>query len=241
MSNDLSDLLTADFGFDVSRGNYADCTPLNIFGFNNTLSTDFETIWNDSTAYVFPTQALEMTLVSTSGSDTMDVLISGLDAQYHMISEVVTLTGTSPVTTDKLFFRINSVVILSGSNVGNITVKNGTVTYGFIGPEIGLTQACVYTVPAGHALYIFRITANSATATGSQYVTIRNYTKSHTGRILRVASATMGHSQVDYNRQIPFKVDEKTDFQFEAKSSSSSNVVAMFIEGILQNKVPGSL
>ena len=241
MSNDLSDLLTADFGFDVSRGNYSDCTPLNIFGFNNALGTGFETVWNDSTAYVFPTQALEMTLVSTSGSDTMEVLISGLDAQYYMISEVVTLTGTSAVTTDKLFFRINSAVILSGSNAGNITITNGAVTYGFIGTGIGLTQACVYTVPAGHALYIFRITANSATATGAQYVTIRNYTKTQTGRILRVASATLSSSQVDYNRQIPFKIDEKTDFQFEAKSSASTNVIAMFVEGILQNKVPGSL
>ena len=83
--------------------------------------------------------------------------------------------------------------------------------------------------------------AGTTAATGAQYVTIRNYTKTQTGRILRVASATLSSSQVDYNRQIPFKIDEKTDFQFEAKSSASTNVIAMFVEGILQNKVPGSL
>lgn len=241
MSNDLSDLLTENFGFDVARGNYADCSALNVFGINNSVGATFETVWENSNTYVFPTQGLAMTLVSTSALDTMNVLINGLDEQYRIITEIIALTGTSAVTTNKLFFRINSAVILSGSNVGTITIKNATVTYGLITPGSGITQACLYTVPVGHSMHIFRITANSATATGAQYVTIRNCTKTPTGRTLRVAAATLSSSQVDYNRQIPFKIEEKTDFQFEAQSSSSTNVIAVFVEAVLQNKVPGSL
>jgi hypothetical protein len=32
---------------------------------------------------------------------------------------------------------------------------------------------------------------------------------------------------------VPFKIEEKTDFHFEAKSSASSNEAAIFIEAIL--------
>ena len=40
-------------------------------------------------------------------------------------------------------------------------------------------------------------------------------------------------SQVSYYRQVPFKIAEKSDFHFEAKSSSSSNEISMFMEAVL--------
>jgi hypothetical protein len=35
-----------------------------------------------------------MAIVSTSALDTMDVLVDGLDADYNVLQEIVTLTGT---------------------------------------------------------------------------------------------------------------------------------------------------
>ncbi len=173
-----------------------------------------------------------MDLVSTSTSDTMDVLVNGLDANYDEISETVTLTGTVAVTTSASFLRINSAVILGGNNAGDISISNGGTTYGFIGTNLGATQACVYTVPAGHSLYLFRIDFNSATTNGNKYVTVRNRLSTDTGRILHVAEATFAVSQVSYDRQVPFKIAEKTDFEFQAKSSSSTNEVAVFVEAV---------
>lgn len=241
MSNDLSDFHTANLGFDIARGNFSDCSAVNIFGFNNSLGATFETIWNDSVAYTFPASASTLSAVSDNSGDTMDVLITGLDANYVGISETVTLTGLTPVSTSKSFLRINSAVILSGANAGGISINIGATLHAFIGAGLGITQACIYTVPKDHSLYLFRITVNSATATGSQYVTIRNYTSTSTGRVLRVAEATLSSSQAEYNRQVPFKIGEKTDFLFEAKSSSSTNVVAVFVEAALVNDKPGSL
>lgn len=218
--------------YDVARGIFPHESALNIFGFNRAVETVFETVWNDGATYAFPSAAVIMSVVSTSASDVMPVLISGLDSDYEPISETVTLTGTSAVTTTTPFFRINSAVILAGSNVGGITISNGGVKYAFIGATLGVTQACIYTVPAGHSMYIFRIDANSATTNANKFITIRNVITTN-GRTLRVAEATFATSQVSYDRQVPFKIGEKTDFQFEAKSSSGTNEVAIFVEATL--------
>jgi mevalonate kinase len=51
--------------------------------------------------------------------------------------------------------------------------------------------------------------------------------------VLHVAEATFSTSQVSYDRQVPFKIAEKTDFEFQAKSSSGDNEVAVFVECVL--------
>ena len=98
---------------------------VNIFGFNRAVGTSFETVWNDGGTYAYPGSAVTMDLVSSSASDTMQVMVTGLDADYASIFDVVTLNGTGSVTTAKSFYRINSAVILTGSNVGDITISNG--------------------------------------------------------------------------------------------------------------------
>lgn len=206
---------------------------VNIFGFNRTLGTTFQTLWNQTGAYVFPSSAVTMSAVSSSASDTMQVLISGLDADYKSVAAVVTLSGTTPVTTTQTFLRINSALILSGSNVGNITISNGGTTYAYIEATIGITQACHYTVPVGFALYLFRIDVTSGTVNPNKYITMRNVVRTSAGRTLRVAEATFQNNQVSFDRQVPFRIAEKSDFEFEMKSSSGTNEVAIFVEGIL--------
>jgi hypothetical protein len=227
------DMPTPHFLHDVVKGNIWDSKPVNIFGFNRAIGSSFETLWDDGGDYVYPSSALVMSVVSSSALDTMDVLIVGLDADHTEISETVTLTGTSSITTTLSFYRINSAVILSGSNVGNITISNGGVTYAYIQANIGTTQSSVYTVPAGHSLYLFRIDVLSGTNNGNQFLTFRNVITSGTGRTLRVAEATFSTSQASFDRQVPFKISEKSDLHFEAKSSSSTNEISIFIEAIL--------
>lgn len=223
---------TSNFLFDIARGNMVGASAVNIFGFNTVVGDTYETLWNVGGEYVFPTEAKAMTIVS-SAADTMQVLINGLDADYRELVQVVTLTGTTPVAIPKSIFRINSAVILSGSNVGNITIASGGVTYGYIQAGLGVTQSCVYTVPESHKLYLFRIDLNSATANPNKYITIHNVVCAANGRKVKVAQATFATSQVSYDRQVPFMIDEKSDFTFEAKSSSGENEVAIFVEAVL--------
>ena len=218
--------------FDVAKGNIFNEKAVNIFGINRTVGIAYETIWDDSGSYVYPSSALIMSVVSTSASDTMDVLVDGLDADYNVLQETVTLTGTVAVNTTGAFFRINSLVILGGENVGGISASNGGIQYAFIGPLLGVSQSSVYTVPAGHSFYLFRIDVNSATTNGNKFLYIRNVVTTN-GRTIRASEATFAVSQVSYDRQVPFKIVEKSDFSFEAKSSSSTNEIAIFLEGVL--------
>lgn len=224
-------------GFDIARLNIAEATPINLFGYNSVVGTDYETLWNVGGKY--PINATEGTLSvvsSASGDSSKRVLIQGVDEEFKAISEVVTLDAidaTTPVVSAFQFMRVNQVILLDGENAGNITITRGASTLGYIAIGEGISQACQYTVPAGYSLYLFRINVNSATANPNKYIRFRNVTRTKDGRVIRIARATSATSEVTYDRQIPFRIDECTYFEFEAQSSSGDNEVAIFVECVL--------
>lgn len=227
-------------GFDIARLNIAEATPVNLFGYNAAVGGSYETIWNFGAKYPINGTAGVMSVVSSAAGDSSKrVLIQGVDGEFKAVSQVVTLdatNATTPVSTTQQFLRINQAIMLDGENAGNISITKGGSTYGYIGIGEGLSQACQYTVPEGYSLYIFRITMNSATANPNKFIRFRNVTQDKNGRVLRVARATSAVSQVQYDRQIPFRINECTYFEFEAQSSSGENEVAMFIEcALLKN------
>ena len=121
-------------GVDIAKGVVMDASQRNIFGttggVENIVTDEFRTPWELASNYTFPTAAAQMSLVSTSASDTaVTVLILGLDADYNPISEVKTLTGTTPITTTNSYFRINDIVCTAGNAVGDITLSVGVNVY----------------------------------------------------------------------------------------------------------------
>ena len=222
----------------VARGNVPGALVNNVFGFNTAVGTTFIAPWElaASTQYVFPSSAVVMALVSSSASDTaVQVLVNGLDADYVAISETITLNGTVAVNTTKSYLRINSMVTVGTTNaVGNISLTNGGVTYGYIAIGVGRTQMAQYTVPAGSSFYLERINAWSATSTGaSKYLRFRNRVQTSTGVTYDVAQATFSDTPLEVYRDYPFKYSEKTSIQFQVLSSSGTNEVAIAVEGVL--------
>lgn len=229
---DINKTSSRNHYLDVVRGLRSDCAPFALFGFNRTIDTTYETVWNDGGGvYSFPGSALTMTLVSSSASDTMSVKITGLDANYLEITDTITLTGTVAKTSNKAFFRINRAEILSGSNVGNITISNGGTTYAYIEAGYGVTQCAFYTVPAGMSLYITRVDFTSGTINSNKYMTARAKSVKD-GTTIRFFETTFVTSQLAYDLKVPFRIYEKTDFSFEAKSSSGTNELSIFVNGI---------
>lgn len=210
-----------------------DAQQVQLFGFNRSIETAYETVWNNGGGlYTFPTEALTMSCVSSSASDTMSILIQGLDANYAAIDDVVTLTGTTPVSSNIQFFRINTVVILSGNNVGNISLTNGGTTYAYIEAAHGTEQAIIYTTPARQSLYVFTAQFTSGTVNPNKYITSRGVTRSSTGRIIRFWESTF-QQDVSFDLAVPFRVPPKTDFTIEAKSSSGTNELSIYIGAVL--------
>jgi hypothetical protein len=221
----------------VSRGLVRDTEVRNIFGFNLSIGETYIPAWENATAYTYPTVALNMTANSSNSADT-DVTITtiGLDANYNRIANTVTLNGTSNVNIGS-FYRINDVITISGNARGDVTIANNAVTYAKINQGTGKNQASIFTVPAGHEFYLYRIDAFCATASiNNRHLFFKNFIRQSNGTILRVAETTF-LEQMNIQRRIPFRYAEKTDIQLQLKSSASTQEISVFAEGIL-TKVP---
>jgi len=223
------------FELQVARGQIAGHEVLNVFGFASAVSTSFVAVWENNAAYVFPTVASTMVASSSSASDTaVTILISGLDATYARVSESVTLNGTTDVTTTQSFFRINSVVTTSGVAVGTVYVKNaGGTTYAQITIGNGRTNMSVNTVPAGYTAYLTQFDAFSSTSvTSGVYATFRALLTSSTGIANVVLTAPFLNTYA-ITRPYPIAISEKTDLQFQCKSSGAGLGIATVAIGIL--------
>jgi len=221
------------FNLQLARNQISFHSQINLFGYQTSVGTTPIAIWENATAYAYPSSAVVMTLVSGSAADTMGVLISGLDASYNPISEVVTLNGTSNVNTTKSYFRINSMVITSGTNAGIITAKNGGTTYAQIAIAIGKTQNSWYTVPAGNTFFFNRVqVSTNQVYTAGTYATYQVYTKSPTGTVLVVLQQPFVSTFV-VQRQTPFSYPAGTDIQWQVGASASTAAVGVVVEGWL--------
>ena len=223
-----------EFRLDVARGKVRGASVVNIFGFNASTTTNMRALWElaDTTDYVFPTSAVNMTVTSDAADDGKTMLIVGLDANYEEIQETVTLNSVTPPVTTLAFFRINNVVMISATNAADISITNGGVTYARINATLGTNQASIYTVPAGCEFYLYRIDAFMNDASAAKPGLFRNRVSFPNGRVLRVAD-TPYLNQMNIKRDFPFRYEEKTDIQLQVKTLSGTTYAGVFGEGIV--------
>jgi len=253
------------FDLQVSRNQISGHTPVSIFGYGTTGTTAglFVTMWENSptTNYVFPSSAQVMYVASTVGAGDSGALIqvTGLDANYNPISEIVALGATAGtgVATTKSFFRINNISVALSSTVqptGVITLQNqaatsGAVEYAQINTttfngstiSIGTSQMSVYTVPANTTLQLTRFTANSSfTGNTANYCTYRavaqypSVLNSSATLVRRVVLNTPFVQQFNIQRTFPFVYPAGTDVQWQiAPSATTACTVGINIGGVL--------
>lgn len=230
---------TEDTFLNATRGLIRGGEVRNIFGkalgTNSVVTGSYRTPWELAADYVFPPSALAMSVTSdigTTADDGVTVLIKGLDADYNIKTEVATITNGTPYVTEA-FLRINDAVVLSGNPTGNISVVNGATTYAKILAGTGKNQAAVFSVPAGHCYYLYRIDAFATDSNGGKAAFFRNYVGSNgSGVEFRVAE-TQFFENMSIQRRFPFKYDEKSDIKMQLKSSSGSIDGSIFAEGLL--------
>lgn len=151
---------------DIARGVQDGWSGVRVFGRNSDVDTGTEDVWSQGGIWAAPTAARIHAIVSGSvndaaaGTGARTVQIIGLDSNYDVISEIVTLNGTGAVNTVNSYIRINSMEVLTvgsgGTNAGAITATaavNSTVTIGILAGDARSTTS-VYTVPNNHTMYI---------------------------------------------------------------------------------------
>lgn len=220
------------FDLQVARGQITGHSAVNVYGYQANVATAFIPIWEVNTDYTYPVAATQMHVIGT-GSDTARVLINGLDANYNIISETVTLNGTSNVTTTNSYFRINGMQVTSGNPANSVVLQDltNTTTYAKINAGVGRTQAAIYTVPAGYTFYLERVNIYTS-LNGNNYVTYRNKTISSNGVITLTQQAPFPVSY-EAQRVMPRPFPEKTDIQLQCKVNSATGEVAIAQEGYL--------
>lgn len=162
----------------IASGKLVGYSIVNKFGLNPDVDmAGNEDIWGGDGYYTgFATAAEQLRVSSSSANDTSagtgarTVRITGLDSNYAVITETVTLNGTSNVTTTQSFLRAHTMTTLTagsgGVNAGVITVaQNVTTTNVMLSMSIGRNQTnnSAYTVPAGYTAYMTTLTAACGT------------------------------------------------------------------------------
>jgi len=229
--------LNEPFELQVSRGQVAFHSLVSIQGYNASMPTSFRAPWElaNSVAYVFPSSAVAMTFTSAS-SETLTMIVSGLDDTYTLKSATVTFTAsTTGVVTSgtSTFFRINRMTITSGTSAGNITAANGGTTYAQINAGAGVSQAAIYTVPAGYTFNLYRAIAFSHN-NGNANCTYRVYSQTISGGVTTPLIVLTAPFIATYTstRVYPRPYVEKTDIQWQLNQSTVAPG-SIQLEGVL--------
>ena len=228
------------FELQVARSQISLHNVVNIFGYQPSVTTTSIPVWENASTYTYPTSALTMTYASTV-SETLTMTVTGLDANYVVVTDTVTFSGgtSGTATNGTAFFRINSMIVtsvatLGGSNVGTITAKNGGTTYAQIAIGVGKTQMAIYTVPANYSFYLNRIDVFASNPyTSANNLTFINWEQNPSTKVAFNVAQSPFISILDIHRQYPLIYTEKTDIQFRVNTTAGTYAVGAFGEGVL--------
>ena len=151
--------------FTSSLGRVAGHSRVAIYGHSPTPGAGTD-VWEGASAYPFQTVASKLEILSASANDTSagtgarTMMITGLDANFNPLSEVITMNGVTPVQSVGTYLRVNGLNIMtSGSghtNAGDITLRltGAGATQAIARAGYGYAKSCVYTVPANMTLLV---------------------------------------------------------------------------------------
>ncbi len=185
---------------------------------NGTIWDEDDTIYPWSTIGAGSTLGVKVVEPNNENNTSNDlsgdtVEIQGLDVNFNVITETVTISGAT-ATTSNTFYRVYRAIYANTSDVANskrILIQVGTTTVAKILENIGQTLMSIYTVPAGKTGYLMRLDVTAqGTATGSFKLYVReggtgNFGVKHIAEI----NGTGGPYQLEY--PIPQAFPEKSD------------------------------
>ena len=188
-----------------------------------------ETIWDGSNEYTFPSDDGEiMEIVSSSGTDTQDVVVQGLDENFLDKTWTGTLAGQTPVnigTWTRIFRAYNDG---NANFVGDITINEvgGSTDYLKILDDNNQTLMAIYTIPADKIGYLTRysLSAQNEQSSSSIHFTAQIRTR-ELGKVFRVREIVSFGTSHDTERvlQFPTKLQPKTDIIFNVVNSDGNN------------------
>lgn len=235
-----------DYHYEVALGRRQGATTWNKFGYNADVDVGTETVWAYGGTFVPMTGAFPLNIVSSStgdngylmGSGTRGVVVYGVGDNYQSLTEVVTLSGTSPVSTTNSFRGVNRTAIyLAGaakSNIGNITVTDsvGSSVQAYIPAGEGTSQQLIFFTQANHQALADWLLLNAEKIAGGSTpkVTFKGWVYSAVSNAKYEVFRQIVDTNVDDHLELtpsqPFVIGEKSIFYIEATTNVADTSVA---------------
>jgi len=187
-----------------------------------------ETIWDGGGSYVFPSDDGEiMEIVSSSGTDTQDVVVQGLDENFLDKTWTGTLAGQTPVnigTWTRIFRAYNDG---NTDFAGDITINEvgGSTDYVKILDGNNQTLMCIYTIPADKIGYLTKYSLSAQKPSSSSINFTAQIRTREFGKVFRVREIVSFGTDHDTQRSLDFptKLQPKTDIIFNIVDSDGNN------------------
>lgn len=217
--------MIGSYALDIARGAERDYFFEHKFGANFNIVSGSQTVWTQGGLYpwsAFNSGAQTLYLISTQ-NDTGDVQIFGLDENYLLQDETVTLTGTTAKATTKQFLRVYRMVYKAAAqNDGDITarVTSGTGTIvAKMDAGLGQTLMCVYTVPANTTAFGTQFTVGLGKGGDGRFdVLVRPYEGAFNIR----AALEIYETTFTQTYTVPVRIPAKSDIDFRCITSGNN-------------------
>ena len=225
----------------IARGDFYDLSSINKFGFNESVGTAYETIWEGSTNYTYPATAGTVQLTADDSDDNGGtVKVQGLDANWDITEEILTIGGARGVKQFRRVYRMEMLTANTGTvnvdviNAIHTQADSTDTTVAYLSAGAGQTLMCVYTVPRNYRAYLTRVTATQEK--NDKDSRLRLLAKRNTdSEIFNVKGQwTSSGDKINIEYTVPLVFGEKTDIELRGKVGSVATAMGGEFDIILE-------
>jgi hypothetical protein len=226
----ISNVFNIPFGVSIQRGDVNNFQAIQKFGYNSSVGTSFESITDAGGNYTFITSAGTATATSSdTGSDNNGTVeIQGLDSNYDLATETITIGGSASTTSFIRVFRARMINANTGNaNVGTITITVSSTNVAQIQPTYGQTLMAVYTIPRKMRGFLVQLDVGSSKDLENEIVLRIKEIDNGNAWNTRSFITTRG-GFVEKNFHVPEIINAKTDIELRGKASATSAISGGF-------------
>lgn len=244
-SSDVSNMrVVSDVISDVSLGRMRGVIAGHKFGESlvDGITTTSKIVWPYGNNFVFPTTTLPLRI--RSGGDAKDgstnakkVMLEGLDSNYDLITEELTLLGVlASADTVNSFIRLNRAYVsevfsYDKTNYADIVIENtSSQVMGVILAATGQTEQVIFTIPRSHKALLKRAHVN-VESNKSAHITMWQRGNGSTltaRRLITEFPSLTGQATKVFQSYIVF--GEKTDLWAEAYTDTGTATVTVDVD-----------
>lgn len=226
-----------DQAYEVFTGRLSKYSFSNQFAKSSTITGTESEIWNVGGIETLLTSAEIIQLSSTNANDTSagtgarTLLIEGLDNNYDLQSETVTLNGLATVNTVNSYLRVHKLTCTSAGstriNQGQINAVSSVTgaTHARINALFGRSEKTQFTCPRNHIMPVTDVKAGVERNDEAEW---RFYLRPF-GEIFTLRDGfKIFQNTIVYSLRIPFPIPARGDISLRAVNTGAGSTIMTF-------------